>query len=173
MRNVYGGGEGGSVYGSSYVTINNGHIGYRAVNTGTAEVPVYEYVAELDDQKPGDLDLSGNVFGGGYVINSYVDDTRIDMYGGTIRGSLYGGGEVGPIGRGSMKSDATGGIRNGDAHIYRAGTTQVNMYSGHVLRNVFGGGRGKDSWGGDGTMYMDQNLVATLDMKSKGYTAVR
>ena len=169
MRNVYGGGEGGSVYGSSYITINNGHIGYRAVNTGTAEVPVYEYVAELDDQKPGDLDLSGNVFGGGYVINSYVDDTRIDMYGGTIRGSLYGGGEVGPIGRGSMKSDATGGIRNGDAHIYRAGTTQVNMYSGHVLRNVFGGGRGKDSWGGDGTMYMDQNLVATLDMKSKGY----
>ena len=163
MRNVYGGGEGGSVYGSSNVTINNGYIGYRYKNTGSK----YEYVEELDDQQPNAIEMAGNVFGGGYVINSYVDSTTINMYGGTVRGSLYGGGEVGPVGRGSMKDD--GGLVNGNAHIYRAGTTNVNMYSGHVLRNVFGGGRGKDSWGGDGTMYMDQDQVAALDMKSKGY----
>ena len=168
-RNVYGGGEGGSVYGSSHVTINNGYVGYRYKNIGTAESPQYRYIMELDDQHPGDLDLSGNVFGGGYVINSYVDNTNINLFGGTIRGSVYGGGEIGPIGRGTMKEDATGGIQNGDARIYRAGTTCVNIFDGHVLRNVFGGGRGKDSWGGDGTLYMDPALVATLDMKSKGY----
>ena len=169
-RNVYGSGEGGSLYGTSHVTINNGYIGYRANNTGTEEKPVYEYIEELDDQRPGDLDLSGNVFGGGYVINSYVDNTNINMFGGTVRGSLYGGGEVGPVGRGTMLSGSySGGLQNQDAYIRRAGTTNVNMYSGHVLRNVFGGGRGKDSWGGDGTMYMDPAVVASLDMKCKGF----
>ena len=168
-RNVYGGGEGGSVYGSSNVTINNGYIGYRYKNTGTADKPKYQYVEELDDQTPNAIEMAGNVFGGGYVINSYVDSTNIDMFGGTIRGSLYGGGEIGPVGRGYMKSSASGGLVNGNAHIYRAGTTNVNMFGGHVLRNVYGGGRGKDSWGGDGTLYMEPELVATLDMKSKGY----
>jgi hypothetical protein len=169
-RNVYGGGEGGSVYGSSEVTINNGYIGYRykangANGTGGA------YVEELDDQKPGDLELSGNVFGGGYVANSYVDSTTVNMYGGTIRGSLYGGGEIGPIGRGTIryKETYTTGLVNQNARIFRAGTTNVNMFDGLVKRNVFGGGRGKDSWGGDGTMYMDKTVVAALDLKCKGF----
>ena len=169
-RNVYGGGEGGSVYGSSEVTVNNGYIGYRYKSNETNGT----YVEELDDQKPGDLELSGNVFGGGYVVNSYVDSTTINMYGGTVRGSLYGGGEIGPIGRGTMlmsESQATGagGKYNQGASIFRAGTTNVNMFDGKVKRNVFGGGRGKDSWGGDGTMYMDPAVVATLDMKCKGF----
>ena len=173
-RNVYGGGEGGSVYGSSEVTVNNGYIGYRYKNTGSAETPKYEYVEELDDQKPGDLELSGNVFGGGYVANSYVDSTTINMYGGTVRGSLYGGGEIGPIGRGTMlmsesQASAAGGKYNEGASIFRAGTTNVNMFDGKVKRNVFGGGRGKDSWGGDGTMYMKPEVIATLDLKCKGY----
>ena len=162
-RNVYGGGEGGSLYGTSNVTLNNGYVGYRYDST------TKKYVEELNDQKPGDLDLSGNVFGGGYVINSFVDNTNIKMYGGTVRGSLYGGGEIGPIGRGSIRYTADGCLTNGDAHIRHAGMTNVTMYDGHVLRNVFGGGRGKDSWGGDGTMYMDPSVVATLDMKCKGF----
>ncbi len=175
MRNVYGGGEGGSVYGTTNVTVYNGYIGYRHKNIGTEPAPVYKYVEELDDQKPNALDYSGNVFGGGYVINSYVDITNIDMYGGTVRGSIYGGGEVGPIGRGtvqdisSYESAEYKGIVNGNARIFKAGQTHVRMYNGHVLRNVFGGGRGKDSWGGDGTMYMDKDLVASLDMKVKGF----
>ena len=170
LRNAYGGGEGGSVYGTSNITINNGYIGYRCNNIGTNDNPQYEYVAELDDQKPKDIELAGNVFGGGYVINSYVDYAHVNMYGGTVRGSLYGGGEVGPIGRGTMKSGSyTTGLQNGAARIFKAGKAQVNMYDGRVLRNVFGGGRGKDSWGGDGTKYMSSDLVATLDMKCKGY----
>ena len=162
-RNVYGGGEGGSLYGTSHVTLNNGYVGYRYNST------TKKYVEELDDQATGDLDLSGNIFGGGYVINSYVDTTYIKMYGGTVRGSIYGGGEIGPIGRGSIRYTATGCQTNGTAHIRHAGQTNVTMYDGKVLRNVYGGGRGKDSWGGDGTMYMDPSLVATLDMGCKGF----
>ena len=166
-RNVYGGGEGGSLYGTSNVTINNGYIGYRYTVADGSSVGTYE--EELDDQKPGDLELSGNVFGGGYVINSFVDTTNVKMYGGTVRGSLYGGGEIGPIGRGSIRYTADGCLTNGAAHIRHAGLTNVTMYDGKVLRNVFGGGRGKDSWGGDGTMYMNPSVVATLDMGCKGF----
>ena len=174
QRNAYGGGEGGSVWGTTNITINNGMIGYRYKNTAASgETPTYEYVPELDDAAPNDnqLEGSGNAFGGGYIVNSYVDHTNVKMYGGTLRGSLYGGSEVAPIGRGTMKDPTsyTTGIQNGDARIFRAGTTHVEMYNGHVMRNVFGGGRGKDSWGGDGTQYMDPELVATLDRVCKGY----
>ena len=169
QRNAYGGGEGGSVYGRTNLTINNGYIGYRYENTSTTTTPKYEYVPELDDQTPNAIELAGNAFGGGYVVNSFVDSTYVTMYGGTVRGSLYGGGELGPIGRGTMKSGATGGFPNGDAHIYKGGTTYVKLFDGHVLRNVFGGGRGKDSWGGDGTKYIAADIKPTLDLKAKGY----
>ena len=158
-RNVYGGGEGGSVYGKSTVTFNNGYVGYRYKDS--------KYEEELDDQKPNDIEMAGNVFGGGYVVNSYVDSTEVNMYGGHVRGSLYGGGEVGPIGRGAHKTGlGKGGLENGDATIFKAGITNVNMYDGYVLRNVFGGGRGKDSWGGDGTKFMKEEVVSSL--KSDG-----
>ena len=164
-RNVYGGGEGGGIFGTAYVTINNGRIGYRYEDGA--------YVEELDDVKAGDnlLDRSGNVFGGGYVANSYVDISHVKMYGGQVRGGLYGGGEVGPIGRGTVKEGASttenAVIINGDAKIYKAGETHVSLYNGHVLRDVFGGGRGFDNWGGEGWMSDDEKK--TMDLSSKGY----
>ena len=172
LRNVYGGGEGGSLYGNTRITMNNGYIGYRCMNTGTAESPVYTYEEELNDKSTNDIEMAGNIFGGGYVVNSYVDNSIIDMYGGQVRGSLYGGGEVGPIGRGAQRTGMDRGIENQDATLFRAGTTQVNLYDGKVLRNVFGGGRGKDSWGGDGTMYMNPDIVSSLKANGlfcKGY----
>ena len=173
MRNAYGGGEGGSVYGTTNLTINNGYIGYRYKNTAESGAPVYEYVEELDDQKPNSIEKGGNAFGGGYVVNSYVDKANVTMYGGTIRGSLYGGGELGPVGAGTTISRLfSDGIESGKVRIFRPGKTQVKMYDGHVLRNVFGGGRGQDSWGGDGTLYMDEAVVTSLKdngLFCKGY----
>ena len=174
QRNAYGGGEGGSVYGTTNLTINNGYIGYRYKNTATSGAPVYKYVEELDDQKPNSIEKAGNAFGGGYVVNSYVDKANVTMYGGIIRGSLYGGGELGPIGAGTTSSSfsTTTGIESGNVRIFRPGKTQVKMYDGHVKRNVFGGGRGQDSWGGDGTLYMDEKVVASLRANGlfcKGY----
>ena len=97
------------------------------------------------------------------------------MYGGTVRGCLYGGGEIGPIGRGSANSDASiapapsGTIINAAAKIYKGGSTSVTLYDGRVLRDVFGGGRGFDNWGGNGTKYMKPEVVAVTDFSSKGY----
>ena len=179
-RNVYGGGEGGVIFGDAYVTINKGYIGYRydgSLNDDQATKDFDErYVAELDDAKAGDnqLDKGGNVFGGGYVANSYVDKSHVTMWGGIVRGGLYGGGEIGPIGRGTVKEDApapTGTITSTDtrnkAKIYKGGSTEVYLYDGHVLRDVFGGGRGYDNWGGEGWMTDDEKL--TMDRSSKGY----
>lgn len=175
-RNVYGGGEGGTVFGDAYVTINKGYIGYRYNPQGTdteATTDVNEkYEPELDDVDPGDnlLDKGGNVFGGGYVANSYVDRSHVTMYGGIVRGSLYGGGEIGPIGRGTVKTDAPapdGTFINADAKIYKGGETNVYLYDGHVMRDVFGGGRGYDNWGGEG--WMTDEEKETMDRSSKGY----
>ena len=172
-RNVYGGGEGGGIFGTAHVTVNNGRIGYRYKNVaGTRGTADGQYVEELDDVAAGDnlLDRSGNVFGGGYVANSYVDVSRVDMYGGVVRGGLYGGGEVGPIGRGTVNPDKpapSGTFRNDIAKIYKGGETHVTLYKGHVMRDVFGGGRGFDNWGGDGYMTAAERL--TMDLSSKGY----
>ena len=175
-RNVYGGGEGGAIFGDAYVTVNNGYIGYRYNPIGTDTESTTDidekYEPELDDVEPGDnqLDKGGNVFGGGYVANSYVDRSYVTMYGGIVRGSLYGGGEVGPIGRGTVKEDATaptGTFINANAKIYKGGQANVYLYDGHVMRDVFGGGRGYDNWGGEG--WMTDEEKETMDKSSKGY----
>ena len=170
-RNVYGGGEGGSVFGTAYIKMNNGYIGYRYKNVaGTRAADNYQYVEELDDNG-SDISEGGNIFGGGYVANSYTDASDIAMYGGTVRGCLYGGGEIGPIGRGSASDDAPteGAIINAAAKIYKGGSTSVTLYDGHVMRDVFGGGRGFDNWGGIGTKFMDEDVIAVTDFSSKGY----
>ena len=165
-RNVYGGGEGGAIFGKAHVRINNGYIGYRYNANASDDASTTDfderYIPELDDAAPGDnlLDKGGNVFGGGYVANSYVDFTDVKMYGGNVRGCVFGGGEIGPVGRGTTKN-APEGI------IYKAGESDVRIYDGHVMRDVFGGGRGYDNWNGSGWMSAEEQ--ATMDLSSKGY----
>ena len=154
LRNAYGGGEGGPVYGSSHITLNNGHIGYSYND-------VDGYVEEIEDKTykvnnvfvPNDnLKESGNLFGGGYVDNSSVDFTNVTMYGGLVRNSLFGGGEIAAIGR--CEADERGAERTLTGK-YLAGSTTVTLYGGQVLRNVFGGGKGIDNLGRTGKLYTD------------------
>lgn len=169
-RSVYGGGEGGTVYGTANVTINNGYIGFNYQGTDPNTFNASDYHEQLDDAAAGDnlLDESGNVFGGGYVANGSVDFSNVAMYGGVVRGSIYGGGEIGSIGRGTVGDGKPDGIMTNDkAKIYKGGSTHVALYKGHVMRNVFGGGRGYDNWGGEG--YMTDAEKATMDLSSKGY----
>ena len=197
-RNVYGGGEGGAIFGDAYVTLYKGYVGFRYKNTAAADAtPKYEYVPELDDVTAGDnkLELGGNIFGGGYVANSYVDVTHVTMWDGVVRGSLYGGGEIGPVGRGTVHPDTltyllsckelpendpryydyTLYIRHNygfegcqPAAIYKGGETHVCLWGGHVMRNVFGGGRGYDNWNGEGYFQSDEERD-NMDRSSKGY----
>jgi hypothetical protein len=109
QRNAYGGGEGGAVFGETNLTLNNGYIGY-VYNTTTND-----YEEKLHDETWTDhigenrLSDCGNVFGGGYDDNSSVDESHIYVWGGIVRNSVFGGGEIATIGRGKTEE---GGVDN-------------------------------------------------------------
>ena len=174
-RNAYGGGEGGPVYGTATITLKNGYIGYRYfknltdlqaedsesayLTEGTGDNIGY-YLEKLHDETwKGDgtnrLNDSGCIFGGGYIDNSSVDIANVRMYGGHVRNSLFGGGEIAAVGRGSIAVSGENNSQRTLEGIYKAGKTDVELYDGHVHRNVFGGGRGYNNVGDGGTLYSD------------------
>ena len=168
-RNAYSGGEGGAIFGTAYLTINNGYIGYRFFKKAselTDSLVNYAdgggyYEEKINDETQSDgigrnnLEDCGNVFGGGYDDLSSSDFTNVKMYGGLVRNSMHGGGEIATVGRGKTKA-TTGVVRDLET-IYKAGKTHVEMYNGHVLRNVFGGGKGynKLKYGLGNELYTD------------------
>ena len=147
QRNAYGGGEGGAVYGTANIKLNKGYIGY--------EYKDGNYVEKIEDDTKDSpntlLEDAGCLFGGGYIDNSTVDKTNVILNGGVVRNSVFGGGEIAAIGRGDMKANA-GGTGYELKGLYRPGKTHVEMYSGHVQRNVYGGGRGYDNLGRVGSL---------------------
>ena len=188
-RNAYGGGEGGAVFGTTHLTMRNGYIGYRFFDSESdleqhnGEVVPYEtktinnwtgyYQEKLHDETwSGDgtnrLNGSGCIFGGGYVDNSSVDNTRVKMYGGHVRNALFGGGEIAAIGRGTIVASGTDKSVRTLTGIYKAGTTLIELFDGHVHRNVFGGGRGYNNLGETGTLYSDGYVFGQTEVHIHG-----
>ena len=103
---VYGGSESGFVQDEVYVTINNGEIGTTST-TGTTTTTTY-----------------GNIYGGGRGLSNFAEAGRVKggvtiaVNGGTARGSVYGGGELGIV----------------------TGAVLVNINNGIVEKDVYGGG---------------------------------
>ena len=167
-RNVYGGGEGGAVFGTAYTTLNNGYVGYKWADGYQENI-----VDETWNDKDGNfipntnLETSGNVFGGGYVDNSSVDITNVKICGGVVRSSVYGGGEIAAIGRGDVygENESQAGSLKG---IYKAGQTHVYVYDGWVKRNVFGGGKGIDNLGRTGTLNTNGYVFGQTDVRIHG-----
>ncbi len=211
LRDVYAGGEGGVVRGTANLDIFNGMVGYRykdksAITAGEKNyykittdgdgnityVPLKDgddlsaekslYVEEVDQDNVGDNILfeAGNAFGGGYAANSDVDIANITLWDGIIRNSMYGGGEIATIGRGTQAKNASNEF---EVTVNKPGETHVTMMGGHVLRDVFGGGRGFNAWKtedkteGNTNGYVfgqtDVNIhlgtIGTLEGVSKGY----
>ena len=173
-RNAYGGGEGGAVFGTANITLNNGFIGYRFFDAEPAD-KTYPYTKEVHGDWTGyyqekivdetwrdadgvfipntNLENSGNIFGGGYIDNSSVDFTNVKVYGGTVRNSVFGGGEIAAIGRGDVYGENDESPLRTLKGIYKAGKTKVSVYNGWVKRNVFAGGKGIDNLGRTGSLY--------------------
>ena len=168
QRNAYSGGEGGAVFGTANLMINNGYIGYYYDATDS------KYKEKLHDETWSDgvgenrLEDCGNAFGGGYDDLSSVDYTNVKMYGGIIRNSLHGGGEIATIGRGTTKQ-SSGVVRDLD-QVFKDGKTHVEMYNGHVLRNVFGGGKGynKLKYGVGNELYTDGYVFGKTEVFVRG-----
>ena len=167
QRNAYSGGEGGAVFGDAHLTLNNGYVGYvylladekqdeqgnKVKLATTPEGATARYEAKIHDEtyyenkvwKGKDrLKDYGNLFGGGYDDLSCTDESFVEIWGGTVRSSVHGGGEIATIGRGRIIES---GENNSERELkpenyYKDGKTHIKMYNGHVLRNVFGGGKG-------------------------------
>jgi len=179
-RNAYGGGEGGAVFGTTNITLNNGFIGYRyfaakpSDNTRSYISAGGGYYQEkLDDETfNGDgtnrLYDSGCIFGGGYIDNSSVDNSHVKMYGGHVRNALFGGGEIAAVGRGVIVATGENNSERSLQGIYKAGHTEVALYEGHVHRNVFGGGRGYNNLGEGGTLYSDGYVFGQTEVRIHG-----
>lgn len=120
LSDVYGGSELGDVIGDAEVTIENGTVGYMR---SLQDI--------LDNPK------MCHVFGGGkgnpditFNTRTNVENATVRILGGTILGSVYGGGEEGHV-LGNVDVIVSGG---------NIGTFGYSGYDG----NVFGGGRGLD-----------------------------
>ena len=137
-RSLYGGGEKGAVYGTAHLTINNVHVGYT-YNTTTGQ---YEENVDLRNEGDKLLAENGNAFGAGYGQGATVDNTVVNVYGGLIRNSLYGGGEIAAVGRGRMQESGQANSTRVLGGIDKAGSTFIEMFNGAVQCDVFGGGRG-------------------------------
>ncbi len=156
-HSVYGSGNAGAVYGTSYVTMDNGYVGYdyrqytdaewTAMSESQKEGLTREgkyYIERVKIQPSATSNLladNGNLFGGGYGEYARALNSHVRLNGGVIRNSLYGGGEMAAIGWGTVQLDP---IANDLVlkEIQYAGISFVEMYGGEVHADAFGGGRG-------------------------------
>lgn len=190
-RNAYSSGEdGGAVIGTAHMTVYGGYVGYRYAAVDNTSNIVDHYFSPTTDNKtylektydetwaydtehPSQADGTdrlidaGSVFGGGYTDNATADNTIVTVWGGHIRNSVYGGGEVAAIGRGEANETQGSAIRTLKG-IYKSGSTQVNIYSGNIDRNVFGGGKGYNNNGTKGSLLTDGYVFGTTEVNIYG-----
>ena len=108
---VYGGAEQGMVLGNTSVTINGGHIG-TVVNPGTVNEYYYgdvfaagygcDDLSEYNDSTANDstaASLALNIeWTPGILAGRVYGDSRVDILGGELLGSVYGGGSMASVG---------------------------------------------------------------------------
>ena len=146
LTNVYGGNEYTNVKGKCKVTMTGGTIGVpRTVEQIIAHpLTCYLFGAGKGDPRPH------------FNTETNVGEVEINISGGIIYGSVFGGGEDGHVQRDVKltigKDDHTGPV------IGTWGTTYVDG-------NIFGGGRG---FAGDA--YTAGNVAGSVDLKIKGGT---
>ena len=139
LRSAYGGGEMAKVSGTSTVNMYNGYIGYRYDANSIATNEEDKYIPELKlnvDDEANLLKENGNLYGAGFCEGAVVMNTQVNLYDGTVRNGVYGGGEIAAVGDGTYNSATQ------KYTITKGGQTNVKMYGGLVVGDVFGGGRG-------------------------------
>lgn len=157
LTNVYGGNEMTNVTGTTHVTMTGGTLGVPRTLAQIAAHPVTCYL-----------------FGGGkgdqrvhFNMQTNVKNVNVDITGGIIYGSVFGGGEDGHVlGNVTMNiGTAAVGTEGQEGYVAAAGPTIGTWGTSYVEGNVFGGGRG---FAGDA---LTAGVVCgNVDMNIKGGT---
>ena len=125
---VYGGGEDGHILGNAVTTITGGTIGSNAKTSDIEAIFAFD----------------GNVFGGGQgsptalTAGTIGGNATLNVQGGTMLGSAYGGGRIASVGTFFADANDTekyGKMQEGDDH----GIITVNLTGGTIENNVYGG----------------------------------
>ena len=104
MRTVYGGGEDGHVYEDAKVTVNDGTIENSVFGGGKGEGIFKTTLWQQDTNNPNDLtahvDLTDqNVHS--WTAGKVYGNTEVIMNGGSVGMFIYGGGNLGSVGKGN------------------------------------------------------------------------
>lgn len=133
--------SGGIIYGSVYGGGEDGHVTGNVTTTIRKETGEGKVAPVIGcDGTSGD---DGNVFGAGQgstvsltsgVVSGNVE---LNIQDGNIKGSVYGGGQIGSVGTYvvSVDHENYGKMKEGDDH----GCLTVNLTGGTIEQNVYGG----------------------------------
>ena len=159
--NVYGAARGAVKVGrNSDVTIDNQrYVEALLANVRETEVKV-NYETTVTSTSGTSACITGSVFGGGEDGHVY-EDAKIEITGGLIGHSVYGGGKGKSTFDGKLlyvtkPNSVTADDYDAEIHSWTAGrvfgNTEVLMSGGHVMRNIYGGGNlasvGKGNYAG-------------------------
>ena len=165
--NIFGGGYGKSTTVTGDVTVNIG------ANNGTAASPRYV----------GYANIIGDVYGGSAKgkVNAIMnedstytasgDSTRVNLYGGTITGNVYGGGLGDNTDAADVYGPVTVSVYNGSAYnVYGCNnvngapqdTVIVNVAGGTINNSVFGGGNQANYGGSPGVNIMGGTVTNSV-----------
>ena len=140
--------KGGTIYGSVFGGGEDGHV------LGSVNV----YIRQVDNAKPtiigtqGISYVDGNVFGGGrgfsgdaLTAGNVAGDVTVNISGGTMLGSIYGGGRLASVGYGLYAVNESGYGVMRDDNTDDDGNTVANFPRGHITVSISGGTIGNDN----------------------------
>ena len=158
---IYGGGKLATVSGTSTVNMSGGELGWYRTAAEISAHPTWHYLYGGGKGEAGD------------PVKGSVQTAIVNLSGGTVWGSIFGGGQEGPV-LGNATTNFTGGtigstgLSSADGNIFGGGrgflatavtdgrvggNVTVNMSGGTMLGSIFGGGRlGSVGMNADGTM---------------------
>ena len=152
IGDVYGGGNAADIIGNPTVNIGTAAtVTLTSVDDDPATTDVNEHTPAVVGAY-----IVGNVFGGGMGdddnffcnkamigkdgdgVDNPTGGTTVNIYNGTVRGNVYGGGEIGRVEKNTVVTIGTGdGVAPGGT------LTSAPV----IMGNVFGGGKGKETHG--------------------------
>ena len=96
---VYGGGENGHVMGDTHLTLTNGLVGHALYGGGSGKGQFEQRLKKVEAQGNPSDSATVNIYS--ITAGKVYGNTYIDMTGGYVVRNIYGGGNMGSVGKGN------------------------------------------------------------------------